>query len=475
MHILCVSPDVAPYGTSSAAKVSAGLSQALRHLNYDVTLLSPLYPSINTKELSLARRLDSIQVTQGQHTADFHVYDGRSASGVNTVFLENHSLFEQPYDPEEDSDEEKIVRMVLFAAAADQWLKERKDNFGLVHWHDWPLALGLVLCKHRHPDLPVVLSIYDLQYQGRLSEIMLSTLGLTHQPFSNDLVYGGSLNLLAAAVRSADRVLTTSTSQAKSILSEPSAHGLSRVLADRAMPPLGIHYGIDGSVWNPATDRLIAAPFDCSDLSGKLRCKTALQSLHALHLRAEAPLLVAVMPSGAAPDPSFMEMLTALLRNDAQLLLAQLHGGDVSSGFDSLRETFPDRFGVASVDTQAKEHGLLSGADLLLLLPGVGAPDLHFRAMRYGAVPIVHGASQLAEGVVDCDPRLETGTGFIYDDTDAPTLLSTCQRALGAFADHYTFRHLQKRIMQADHSWDRVARYYDQMTRELTMPPADSP
>lgn len=470
MHILCVSPDIAPYGASPAAKVSSGLSHALRHLNHDVTLLSPLHPSINAKALSLARRLDSIHVTLGQHIREFHIYDGRSASGVTTVFLDNRSLFERPYDPKDDSNEDCILRMLVFASAAAQWLNERKEHFDLVHWHDWPMALGAVISKHRTASLPTLYSVYDLQHQGRLPEIMLSALGLSQQGYSGDLIYGGSLNLVAAAVRSSDRVLTMGASQATSLLSEPFAHGLSRIFKERLSPPLGIPYGIDGGVWDPSKDRLIAFPYDVSDLSGKVRCKTAIQSLYALPLRTEVPLLVALMPSLEASKPSFVEVLIALLRNDVQILLMQ--SLEVQAPYvDSLRDKFPDRFAQAPMDTEQKVHQILAGGDLFLVPPDMEDPALTLAAMRYGAAPIAPSTLPLGGDIVDCDVRMETGTGFVYDETAAAALLATCQRALGAFADPVGFRHLQARLMKSDYSWNRVARYYDQIAQEVTTTP----
>jgi starch synthase len=472
MHILCVSPDVAPYGESPAAIVSAGLGKALRQLKHDVTMLSPLYPTIDPQRLSLAKRLDSLHVSMGKHQCDFAVYDGRHSSGVQTIFLDNHQLFNKVYQPAQDSDEENILRFVLFSAAASIWLKDRRDTFDLMHAHDWSCALSVLNAKHSNPPLPVIYNIYDLQHQGRLPETMLTDLGLNNEPFAKDIVYGGALNLFAGALRCADRVVTTTTSQAAAILAEPAAYGLSRLVAERDMPPVGIRYGVDGSIWNPATDGLIAARYDAVDLLGKVRCKAALQSSTHLPLREEIPLIAIVLPkSPSVYRQAVHDVLPDLLRNDVQVILSHLAEAADADFFKTLTEQYSERLAVTGCVTKPELHRLLAGADFLMVPPGLGPTKLHLCALRYGTVPIVPAEASLAENIVDCDARLETGTGFIFDTAEAAVLLATCQRAAGAFAHNFAFQRLQKHIMQIDHSWDRAARYVDQMAREVVIQP----
>lgn len=472
MHILCVSPDAAPHGESPAAIVSAGVAKALRHLKHEVTLLSPLYPNIDPQRLSLARRLDSIHVSLGKHQCDFGVYDGRHSSGVQTIFLDNRQLFNGPYEPAQGSDEETILRYVLFAAAASQWLSDRKNTFDLMHAHDWTCALSVLCARHDSPALPVVYNIYDLQHQGRLPETMLTELGLNNYTFAKDVVYGGALNLFAGALRCADRVVTTTTSQAAAILAEPAGCGLSRLLAERDMPPVGIRYGVDSSVWNPATDGLIAARYDAVDMLGKVRCKAALQSSAQLPLREDIPVFVLILPTGPSVyRQALHDALPGLLRNNLQVILSPLTESDDTDYFKKLTEQYSQQLAVKPCINKTDLHSNLAGADFLMVPPGLGSTKLHLCALRYGTVPIVPAEASLAENIVDCDARLDTGTGFVYDTADASILLATCQRAAGAFAHNFAFQRLQKHIMQIDHSWDRAARYYDQMAREIVTQP----
>jgi hypothetical protein len=63
----------------------------------------------------------------------------------------------------------------------------------------------------------------------------------------------------------------------REILGPAEGHELDDVLRHRADRLTGSVNGIDDAVWNPATDRAIAATYDATDLTGKAACKLALQ------------------------------------------------------------------------------------------------------------------------------------------------------------------------------------------------------
>jgi glycogen synthase len=45
--------------------------------------------------------------------------------------------------------------------------------------------------------------------------------------------------------------------------------------------------------------------------------------------------------------------------------------------------------------------------------------------------------------------------------------LATVRRALGAYANHHAFDAFRKRVMKTDVSWDRAARRYEHVYRQL--------
>jgi starch synthase len=85
-------------------------------------------------------------------------------------------------------------------------------------------------------------------------------------------------------------------------------------------------------------------------------------------------------------------------------------------------------------------------------------------AQRYGALPVAHATGGLCDTIVDCDAKLETGTGFLFGEATAEALVGAAERAIAACA-HPRWPSLVRRAMRLDRSWDRPARRYEQVYR----------
>jgi starch synthase len=110
----------------------------------------------------------------------------------------------------------------------------------------------------------------------------------------------------------------------------------------------------------------------------------------------------------------------------------------------------------------------LIGASDFVVVPERVAPtnNLQMLAQRYGALPIVYQEGGLADEVVDCEASLKTGSGLLYDEPTAESLLGALQRAAAAFANTKAFGELQSRVMRIDHSWERTTRLYERAYRD---------
>ena len=100
MEILVVTPEVAPYsgGDSDLAEVAAVLSKALKGLDHQVTVVSPLYGGIDPTKRSLARRLTKLEVELDGERHACEVYDGRTAGGVDLTFIGHEEIFRAAID-----------------------------------------------------------------------------------------------------------------------------------------------------------------------------------------------------------------------------------------------------------------------------------------------------------------------------------------------------------------------------------------
>jgi starch synthase len=69
--------------------------------------------------------------------------------------------------------------------------------------------------------------------------------------------------------------------------------------------------------------------------------------------------------------------------------------------------------------------------------------------------------------VQQCDTEAETGTGFVFEPYEAQALLRTIDRSLQVFHDKKAWASLQRRAMAMDFSWERSAKRYANLYRQL--------
>jgi starch synthase len=473
VEILFVSTEVAPYsrravsGSADAAQVVAALPKALRGLGHKVTVLSPLYASINPQAHSLARRLSTLTVPVAGQDYVCTVLDGRTTGGVDLIFIGNAEVFGHAPDAaqasQEASDEQRALTSLLLSGAAAQLIQKREPAFDIVHAHGASAAFTLALLKAQRPTLPCALQIYDPEDTGELPASLATKL---ERPLG--LSQSSLLGLGAAA---ADVLISSSFGTAQTLLTSP----LSSPSALRSESPhvIGIVNGVDASIWNPVTDSQLVARFDPTNLAGKSRNKGALQFELGLAVQPELPLIVAIGElSKERGGDLIADIASRVLRNEAQLVVLGSPGA-AATHLQKLAEEMPERFCLRQSHTEKERHTALAAADFLLL-PARSPHDVDIAlcALRYGALPIVRPVGALADSIIDVDAKLETGNGFLAETDSADEVLACVQRALSAYASTDEFNELRRRIMRTDTSWERAARRYEHAYKKQIRPGA---
>src|SRR5262249_29180239 len=134
-----------------------------------------------------------------------------------------------------------------------------------------------------------VFTVHNLAYQGRFAPTELPATGLDWSVFhAGALEYYGIVNLIKGALIFDDALATVSPTYAEEIQSPAFGHGFDGLLRSQRDKLTGILNGIDTTLWNPARDRFLAAPFSADDLRGKAVCKRALQQRLGLPSRGDA-------------------------------------------------------------------------------------------------------------------------------------------------------------------------------------------
>lgn len=394
------------HAQESPRRLGASLEAALHKHGHRVTVLAPLPSSVDPASMSLARRLLKVPVSHAGKTHELDVYTGRDRDGVERVYLAGLEAL---------GDDERV-----FGAAAARYLRDA----------------------------------------DAVSDVVVGA----------GLAGGSALAAIAASEEAAVRALLTEGEKvppeallaAEIVLTKHDAEidGLTKILGDaaegrrfRVLLP-----GLDPAEWNPLTDPHVRSRFDPIDLRGKAKCKIALQRELALPVRAEVPLIGAV---GRGDDGSGIDLLSRIgpeiLKNDVQLVVHVEGGGEVVGRLEELWDRWPDRLQIRTGRDEGFIHRLVSACDAFYL-PVESGDDLTLAlaAQRYGALPIVSRNSGVADLVVDVDPSLTTGNGFLADALTEEALLATFRRVAAAFQRPEAFAALGQRAMRKDHSIEAV-------------------
>jgi starch synthase len=477
MDITFVTTELAPFvKVGGLADVSAALPKALRGLGHAVTVVVPRFPAFEAQGLLLARRLTPLRFSLGERAFEVTLLDGRLASQVDLVVVDSPHLFDREgvYGERGEDYPDNALRFAVLSRAAAELVRQRAAAgrpVDVVHCNDWPTALVPTYLRELAREIPAlaathtVLTIHNVAHQGVFPKGQLETIGLGWDAFRVEgIEFYGGINFLKQGIVDADVITTVSPSYAREIQTAEHGARLDGVLRKRSEALVGIVNGVDYAVWNPATDPALAARYDAEDFRNKARCKGALQSELGLPIDVQAPIVAFVgrlaQQKGADVVASVLPKI--LRATGAQVVIAGDGDAAVARSLADAAAKSAGRAVFAQAASEPLAHRIFAGADVLLV-PSRYEPCglVQMYAHRYGAIPVARATGGLADTIVDCDAKLETGTGFLYDDPEAAGLLGATERALAAMALP-RWPALVRRAMRLDRGWEGPARRYEQ-------------
>jgi starch synthase len=340
-------------------------------------------------------------------------------------------------------------------------------TFDIVHAHDWQAAMAPVYLQfHEGPRPGTVLTVHNLAFQGRYRASLFPRLGLPEAAFGLDgLEYYGDVSFLKGGLSYADRLTTVSPSYAREITAIEDGMGLDGLLRHRAATLSGIMNGIDYTVWNPATDKLIPARYGRGALAKRSVNKAALQQRMGLDINPDALLIgmISRLTSQKGLD-MVLDQLDDLVADGVQLALLGSGDPDLEHAFVAAAEWHLGAVGCVVGYDETLAHLIQAGSDALLApsrFEPCGLTQLY--ALRYGAVPVVSRVGGLADSIIDAnDAALVAGvaTGIQFWPAVPEALEAALRRLLALWRDRPAWERVQRNGMAADVSWRAPAARY---------------
>ncbi len=488
LKILYLASEVSPFAMAGGlADVTGALPKALKGFNHEVRMMIPKYKFINERKYVLREviRLRDIPVTVNGKTEMANV---KSAflpdSKVQIYLVDVGDFFSRPgiyIDPKTKKPyPDNAERFAFFSKAAIETLKILSWQPNIIHCNDWQTSFAPVYLKTIYlndPFLEGVKSIYtihNLTSQGEFEPAVAEKIEYDQSQVKEGGMFykDGKLNLTKGAIHFADFITTVSETYANEIIDDDSiGFGLGPLLEEKGEKFEGILNGVDYSVWNPETDKLIPHNYTAEDLTGKAENKKALLQRSGLEYKEDVPLIgiISKITEQKGLD-LILEVLDKLLAMDVQIII---HGDGDRKLVEKIiiyAQKYPDKFRMNVTFDDKMAHLIEAGADIYLSPSKYEPCGLNqIYSLKYGTIPVVSSVGGLFDTVDDLDEELTEGTGIIIEELSGEAIIKAVTRALTYFKDKEKWLAIQKRIMEEDFSWELSAkRYLDIYDRVLS-------
>lgn len=496
MHIVHVASELAPIAkVGGLGDVLYGLSKELVTKQQKIDIIIPKYDSIDYKQLKhLKVEMTGLLCTEGSEQISNTIWSCE-LENLSVHFIEPHGTKnyfnrERIYGCSDD-----ILRFTYFCRATLEYLLQTKRSPDLIHVHDWPSALIAPLYREVYEPLGlktqgVVLTIHNLDYQGKCLPHELSRVGLhlenpqIREKFQDPTSFG-TMNVLKAGIEYSDMVTTVSPTYLKEIMTPEGGGELYETVAKHKKKIKGILNGIDENYWNPEKDPHLIQRYSTSNINTIAQVKKVQEAkaenrrelrTHFDLLSGDYPMVASITRLVPQKGPELiMHALTRSIKRGGEfVLLGSSHDSQIEKQF--LPWNGKDhRVGICIDKNEALCHLIFAAADIVIV-PSLFEPCglTQMIALRYGAVPLVRRTGGLADTVFDIDTAScaeEERNGYTFDYFDAAGVNWALDRALDCWSkDKPKWQKIMMNGMKKNFSWGKSASAYLELYHSIVSP-----
>ena len=465
--------------TGGLGDVMSALPKSLAKLNCDVKVIIPRYKCIPQKFQEKMEYKGSFSMDLCADGKQYYVgIMEYQEDGVVYDFIDNDEFFSwgNPYTNLIDD----IPKFCYFGKAALAALNYLDWTPDVVHCHDWQAALVPLYLRTCFKDSNVgrascVLTIHNLRFQGIYDRKTIQYWsGLPDYVFNKDCLTQNWLdaNMLKGGITYSNVVTTVSNTYAGEIQTEEYGEGLEEHLRYHHNKLVGIVNGIDTDIWNPATDKLLAAPYDSHNvIENKKANKKALQE--SLGLEVDDHKIVIGLISRLTNQKGLdlvNSVIPHIMDEHTQVVVLGTGDAEYEDAFRYYENAYKGNFCAYIAYNENVAHNIYAGCDALLVPSRFEPCGLtQLISMRYGSVPIVRETGGLKDTVQPYNLFDNTGNGFTFDRYESGLLYDAINRAKTLYFESRPYwDDMVVRNMNKDVSWEQSAKHYKDMYVGLT-------
>ena len=465
--------------TGGLGDVMSALPKSLAKLNCDVKVIIPRYKCIPQKFQEKMEYKGSFSMDLCADGKQYYVgIMEYQEDGVVYDFIDNDEFFSwgNPYTNLIDD----IPKFCYFGKAALAALNYLDWTPDVVHCHDWQAALVPLYLRTCFKDSNVgrascVLTIHNLRFQGIYDRKTIQYWsGLPDYVFNKDCLTQNWLdaNMLKGGITYSNVVTTVSNTYAGEIQTEEYGEGLEEHLRYHHNKLVGIVNGIDTDIWNPATDKLLAAPYNSQNvIENKKANKKALQE--SLGLEVDDHKIVIGLISRLTNQKGLdlvNSVIPHIMDEHTQVVVLGTGDAEYEDAFRYYENQYKGNFCAYIAYNENVAHNIYAGCDALLVPSRFEPCGLtQLISMRYGSVPIVRETGGLKDTVQPYNLFDNTGNGFTFDRYESGLLYDAINRAKTLYFESRPYwDEMVVRNMNKDVSWEQSAKHYKDMYVGLT-------
>ncbi|MEF3132830.1 glycogen synthase GlgA [Rhizobium sp. 268] len=468
MKVLSVSSEVFPLiKTGGLADVSGALPIALKAFGVESKTLLPGYPAVMKVIRDPIVRLEFPDLL-GEPAAVLEVQH----EGLDLLVLDAPAYYDRPggpyVDPLGKDYPDNWRRFAALSLAASEIAAGLLPGWrpDLVHTHDWQAALTSVYMRYYPtPELPSVLTIHNIAFQGQFGPEIFPGLRLPAHAFATDSIeYYGTIGYLKGGLQTAHAITTVSPTYADEILTPEFGMGLEGVIASHIDNLHGIVNGIDTDIWNPATDPVVHTHYGPTTLKNREENRRSIAEFFHLD-NDDAPIFCVISrltwQKGMDIVANVADEIVAM---GGKLVVLGSGEAALEGALLASASRHPGRIGVSIGYNEPMSHLMQAGCDAIIIpsrFEPCGLTQLY--GLRYGCVPIVARTGGLNDTVIDANHAAlaaKVATGIQFSPVTEAGMLQAIRRAMHFYADRKLWTQLQKQGMKSDVSWEKSAERY---------------
>jgi starch synthase len=467
LKILVVASEAAPLAQAGGlGDVVGSLPPVFRDMGHHVAVALPAYRRI-LEDLSFKPAAMALPVRMGRRDFTADILEGELCPGVPAYLVRRDEFFDRAeiYGSTQGEYVDNRERYIFFSRSIPALCKAVGFIPDVILANDWQTGLVMsLLAEGALPKTAGVFAIHNLGYLGLVPPEQTEIIGLPDAYYTMEgLEFFGNMSLLKAGIVYAREVTTVSPTYAREIQTPEYGLGMAGLMQSVKDKLHGILNGVDYKIWNPETDKNIAANYSPRDLSGKPHCKKELLKEMGLPDNlSEKPLIGMVTrlfdQKGCRLVAEAAEKLFSL---DLGLVLLAAGDAGYQQLFTELQARHPSRFGIRLGFDPVLSHKIFAGCDMFLM-PSLYEPCglTQMFSLKYGTIPLVRNTGGLKDTILDPDEDHGFGTGFKFDRFHSKNLVQMVRRATKVFQNKKRWQAMMLKAMSQDFSWEHSAREY---------------